>query len=155
MLLRLTIFCTLSMLAIVPALSQQAAVKSNGYLSFQCNGILYTADTTHARGYAVKQTGTAFLSAANSQNMVINMQWEKLTGPGTYLITKAAGKAEFTINHKTFFLKQSEDYVKVIISSIKQQGPFLLLKGTFEGQLYDKNGNRINITHGKFETIHL
>jgi hypothetical protein len=153
--IRLILCITFIALTAIRGLPQQSTINSSGYLTFLCDGILYTADTTHARGYAIKQTGTAFISAANAENMVINLQWEKMTGPGTYFITAGNGKAEFTINHKTSLPKQPEDYVKVIISSVKQHGVFLLLKGTFEGKLHDKGGNPVKITDGKFETVYL
>ena len=133
----------------------QQTIKSIGSLAFQCNGQLYTADSTHARGYAIKQSSVAYLNAANSENLVINIEWKNVKAPGTFFINNKTGKAEFTINHKTYSLKQPDDYLKIVIRSIKQQGSFLLLTGTLEGQLQDKNGNKVRITEGRFETITL
>lgn len=130
-------------------------VKTSGILNFKCNGQLFVADSTHARGYALKQNGTAFLKAANAANIVLSVEWNGLKGTGVYTITAKEGKAEFTINHKTYGIKDAADYVKINISSIKQSGSFLLLSGNFEGQLQDKSGNKIKITEGKFETTSL
>jgi hypothetical protein len=127
---------------------------SVGALSFKANGQLFTADPTHARGYAVKQTTLAFINGAN-ENMVIGIEWKGVKGAGTYSIDTRAGKAEFTIDHKTYFPKQAGDYLKVTVKAAKQQGAFLLLTGTFEGQLQDRNGNKVKIESGAFETVSL
>ena len=128
--------------------------RSVGALHFQANGQLYTADTTHARGYAVKQTTQAYINGANRE-MVIGIEWKGVKGPGIFSIDTRAGKAEFTINHKSYFPKQAGDFIKITVLSAKQQGAFLLLNGTFEGQLQDRNGNRLKITAGIFETLSL
>ncbi len=127
-------------------------VNSIGALSFKCNGQLYTADSTHARGYAVKQTTLAYINGANTDNMVIGIEWKGMKGVGTFYVSNKEGKAEFTINHKTYYVKDEGDYVKVVISIAKEQGAFFLLNGTFEGQLQDKSGNKVKITEGKIQT---
>jgi hypothetical protein len=127
-------------------------VKSVGSLTFFFNGQLYEADSIHARGYAVKQTSAAYVNGANSDNMIANMEWKEVKAAGTFFINSKSGKAEFAINHKSYSIKQTDDYLKIVISHVKQQGPFLLLSGTFEGQLQDKNGNKVKITNGRFET---
>jgi hypothetical protein len=130
-------------------------IKSVGSLTFRCNGRLYTADSTHARGYAVKQTSVAYINGANSETMVIDIEWKGVKKPGTFLLNSKGSKAEFTINLKTYSLKQAGGWLKIVISSVKQQGSFVLLSGTFEGQLQDKNGNKAEITEGRFETVAL
>jgi hypothetical protein len=127
---------------------------STGSLSFRANGQLYTADSTHARGYAVKQTSLAFINGANN-NMVIGAEWKGVKGPGIYSIDTRAGKAELSIDHKTYYAKQAGDYLKITIKTARQQGAFLLLNGTFEGQLQDRNGNKVKIEAGVFETTAL
>jgi hypothetical protein len=124
---------------------------SKGILRFQANGQLFTADSTHARGYAVKQTSLAYINGANNE-MVIGIEWNGVKGPGIYSIDTRNGKAEFSINHKSYYPLQAGDYVKITVREAKQQGAFLLLNGTFEGQLQDRNGNRLKITAGSFET---
>jgi hypothetical protein len=136
-------------------LSATAGVPgSRGTLRFQANGQLYTADSTHARGYAVQQTTLAYINGANG-DMVIGIEWKGVKGPGIFSIDTRSGKAEFTINHKSYFPKQAGDFIKITVLSAKQQGAFLLLNGTFEGQLQDRNGNRLKITAGIFETLSL
>lgn len=133
----------------------QAGSRSLGSLSFRCNGEFYAADSTHARAYAVKQTSVAYINGANKENMVASIEWKAVKGPGQFVIDKQNGKVEFTINHKTYLLTGAGDYIKIMISKVKQQDSFLLLSGTFEGQLQDKSGNKIKITEGIFETLGL
>jgi hypothetical protein len=153
---RMTIYKQILLLFWIPWLL--GAIPANplslGTLHFQANGQLYTADTTHARGYAVKQTTLAYINGANSE-MVIGIEWKGVKGPGVYSIDTRAGKAEFTINHTNYFPKQTGDYLTIRVLSAKQRGAFLLLNGTFEGQLQDRNGNKLKITAGIFETLSL
>jgi hypothetical protein len=149
-------YLNILMLLWIPGLLSAFAGKpgSIGTLHFQANGQLYTADSTHARGYAVKQTTLAYINGANGE-MVIGIEWKGVKGPGVYSIDTRAGKVEFTINHKSYFPKEAGDYLTIKVLSVKQQGAFLLLNGTFEGQLQDRNGNKLKITAGIFETLSL
>ncbi len=133
----------------------QSSVKSSGMLHFKSNGQLYVADNSHARGYALQQNGSAFLRAANTENMIIDVQWDNLKAAGEYIVVKDKGTAQFTVAHKTYSLLQQGDYVKILVSSIKSSGAFLLLQGKFEAKLHDKNGNELNVTEGRFETFNL
>lgn len=137
------------------ALSQMAKNNSLGSLSFKCNGIVYKADSTHARAYAVKQTGHAFLNGANTDNMIITLEWNGYTNIGKYILRSENGKAGVTINNKTYTLRQASDYFKIEVRQSKLNGSFLLLTGVFEGQLHDKIGNEIKITNGQIETFKL
>src|SRR5690349_12548717 len=133
-------YLNILMLLWVPCLLSATAgpPESLGTLRFQANGQVFTADTTHARGYAVQQTTLAYINGA-SADMVIGIEWKGVKGPGIYSIDTRAGKAEFTINHKSYYPKQAGDFLKITVLSVKQQGAFLLLNGTFEGQLQDRN----------------
>lgn len=144
------------LLLLLPFLLSAKSVdqRSLGALRFQANGQAFIADSTHARGYAVKQTTLAYINGA-SGDMVVGVEWKGVKGPGAYLINTSEGKAEFTINHKSYIPAAPGDYLKVTLTSVKQQGAFLLLNGTFEGQLQDRSGNKLKITAGTFETISL
>ncbi len=87
--------------------------------------------------------------------MVVGVEWKGVKGPGTFSLDTREGKAEFSIDHKTFYLKQAGDYLKITVKAVKQQGAFLLLNGTFEGQLQDRNGNKVKIEAGVFATTNL
>ena len=128
---------------------------SNGSLSFKLNGKLYTADSSHARGYANKQTMQAYINGANSEDMVMGIEIKNLKGTGVYMISSNTGKVDFTINHKTYTVLKPGDYLTITVTAVKQQSSFLLLNGLFEGSLQDKLGNKVLITEGRFETIQL
>jgi hypothetical protein len=155
----MNIFLKIALVLFIPcqvaAGASPLTVRSVGALVFKCNGQLYIADSTHARGYAVKQTSAAYINGANSETMVIDIEWKGVKGPGTFFINSKESNAEFTINHKTYSLKQPGAYLKIVIVRATQQGSFVLLSGTFEGQLQDKNGNKATITEGRFETVTL
>ncbi|MBI1781394.1 MAG: hypothetical protein HYR66_08490 [Sphingobacteriales bacterium] len=125
---------------------------SKGSLSFKLNGKLYIADSSHARGYVNKQTMQAYINGANSEDMVMGIEFNGVNAKGTFTLTNTNGKVDFTIQHKTYTIAKPGDYLKVTITNIKQQGSFLLLDGSFEGSLQDKLGTKVLITEGKFET---
>lgn len=126
--------------------------SSKGSLSFKLNGKMYIADSSHARGYVNKQTMQAYINGANSEDMVIGIEFSGLNVKGTFTLCNTNGKVDFTIQHKTYSIVKPGDYLKLTITNIKQQGSFLLLDGSFEGSLQDKLGNKALITEGKFET---
>lgn len=128
---------------------------SRGALSFKLNGKLYVADTSHARGYTVKQTMQAIINGANSEDMVMDIEFKNNYTKAIYTINNVNGKVDFTIQHKTYSVTKPGDYLKVTITAVKQQDAFILLNGLFEGQLEDKQGEKAVITEGKFETISL
>lgn len=128
---------------------------SKGSLSFKLNGKMYIADSSHARGYVNKQTMQAYINGANSEDMVMGIEFSGVNGKGTFTLSNTNGKVDFTIQHKTYSLVKPGDYLKLTITNIKQQGSFLLLNGVFEGSLQDKLGNKALITEGKFETTQL
>ena len=139
----------------MPVLPQQEKGRSKGTLSFRYNNQLYVADSSHARAYVLKSDSTAFISGSNSENMVMDVQWKHFKAAGNYTITMMNGKAEFTIEHKTYTLSQNRDFVKVTVASVKTAGSFLLLTGSFEALLHDKNGNAVPVKEGKFTTYTL
>lgn len=128
---------------------------SKGSLSFKLNGKLYVADSSHARGYVNKQTMQAYINGANSEDMVMGIEFSGVNTKGIVTLTNTNGKVDFTILHKTYSIVKPGDYLKLTIINIKQQGSFLLLYGMFEGSLQDKLGNKALITEGKFETTSL
>lgn len=128
---------------------------SKGSLSFKLNGKIYIADSSHARGYVNKQTMQAYINGANSEDMVMGIEFSGVSSKGTFMLNNTKGKIDFTIQHKTYTVLKPGDYLRVTVTGIKQQGSFLLLSGVFEGSLQDKLGNKALITEGKFETINL
>jgi len=135
--------------------AQEAGIKTRGSFSLKAGGVLFKADSTYSRGYSLRQSDEAFISAANKENMLLDVKWNGFRGTGIYVISRGKGEAELMLNLKTYRLVQPDDYLKITITGVKKTGSFVLLNGIFEGRLQDKKNNKIMITDGKFETISL
>lgn len=129
---------------------------SKGAMSFHFNNHLYTANPVHAKGYAMKQTGYGFINAASSdEGFLVGIELF-VKGKGGYSIKRDEdGKINFTINNVMYWVRMPGDYLNVEITGVRQAGPLLLLDGTFEGVVEDKEGNKAKVTDGKFSTISL
>jgi hypothetical protein len=126
---------------------------SKGSLSFKLNGQLYTADPTHAKGYAMAQTGLGYINGANSATGILIGMELFVKGKGEIMVRgDKNGKVNFTINGVTYWVRVTGDYLKIVITDTKQMGSLMLLSGTFEGVLEDKDGHKVQITEGKFST---
>lgn len=131
-------------------------LQSKGVLAFKHNGQLFTADAAYARGYAVAATQTGYLTAANSSNMVLNIEKAGMIKPGLYkLVPTQKSKCSITVNSTTYFLKEESDYLLINITVVREEGNMILLTGSFEGKLHDKKGNSAVITEGNFTTHNL
>jgi hypothetical protein len=139
-------------LCVFYGLAQETGIKTKGAISLKAGGIIYKADSTHSRGYGMRQSDKAFISAANKENMLLDVKWNGFRGTGIYVITRGKGEAELMLNLKTYSMIQADDYLKITITSVKEKGALLLLNGIFEGRLQDKKNNKVIITEGKFET---
>jgi len=134
----------------------QPAHQSRGSLSFQINKQLFEAESAHARAYAVMNTSVGYLSAANQENMILNVEAEGLVKPGSLTLTKAgAGSCTLTLKHVEFGLNETDDYLRITVTNSKTENQMILLSGSFEGRLHDKKGNEIVIRDGRFKTDHL
>ncbi len=133
-------------------LAQETGIKTKGAISLKAGGIIYKADSTHSRGYGMRQSDKAFISAANKENMLLDVKWNGFRGAGTYVIYRGKGEVELMLNLKSYTLLQPDDYLKVTIKGVREKGALLLLNGIFEGRLQDKKNNKVIITEGRFET---
>jgi len=133
-------------------LAQESGIKTRGSLSLKAGGVFFKADSTHSRGYGMKQSDKVFVSAANKENMLLDVKWSGFRGTGAYVISKGKGEAELILNLKTYTLVQPDDYLKITITGVREKGALLLLNGIFEGRLQDKKNNKVIITEGRFET---
>lgn len=132
--------------------------ESRGTLSFKLNGQFFEADPANAKAWTGKGVPLAILKATNNQGLDVSMQVEDMTGEGTYKLNcDSRGGISITVNGKTYGLHKAmkEDYLNVVITDIKTVGPVLLLSGTFEAVLDDNNGNKVQITEGRFITEHI
>lgn len=131
----------------------QVKKASKGTMSFKINGQSYTADPTHAKGYAMAQTGLGYINGANSATGILIGLELFVKAKGEYVIKgDKDGKVNFTINGVMYWVRSSGNYLKIVITETKQLGSLLLLNGTFEGSLEDKDGHKAQITEGKFST---
>jgi hypothetical protein len=129
--------------------------QSVGSLSFKLNGEFFEADPAHAKAWTGAGVPLAILSAKNDKGLSVSMQVHNMKGEGVYkLDSDSKGGMNITVNGKTYGIRSvmKDDYLNVVISDIKTLGAVLLLSGTFEGVLEDKDGNKVQITEGKFTT---
>ena len=93
--------------------------------------------------------------ARNDKGLSVSMQIQNMTGEGTYKLDgDSKGSVNFTINGKTYWTRSvmGDNYLNVTVTSTKNQATVILLSGIFEGVLEDKDGNKVQITEGKFTT---
>lgn len=138
-----------------PSRPATGAHKSVGSLSFKLNGKLFEADPAHAKAWMTTQSPLAMLMAKNDKGLSVSMQLYNIQGEGNYKIDgDRKGTLNFTINEKTYWTRSvmGDDYLNVVITSTKSQATVILLSGTFEGVLEDKDKNKVLITEGKFIT---
>lgn len=129
--------------------------KSVGSLSFKLNGELLEADPARSKAWTTTQVPLAMLMARNDKGLSVSMQIQGMVGEGEYKLDgDSKGSVNFTVNGKTYWTRSvtGDNYLNVKITSIKNQATVLLLSGTFEGVLEDKDGNKVQITDGKFTT---
>ena len=134
------------------AVAQENTLRTKGYLTFKADNVIYKADSTHSRGYALPHARRAFLSAANKANMLFDAKWNNLKSTGDYVLYKGKGEVEVTIQHKRYKLMHPDDYLKITITEIKEKGTLQMLQGFFEGRLHNDDGNMLRISEGKFNT---
>lgn len=129
--------------------------KSVGSLSFKLNGELFEADPSRVKAWTTSQVPLAMLMARNDKGLSVSMQIYNITGEGDYKLDgDSKGSVNFTINEKTYWTRSvtGDNYLNVKITSTKNQATVVLLSGTFEGVLEDKDRNKVQITEGRFTT---
>ena len=134
--------------------STPSLMKGKGTLSFKLNGRIYNSDSTQTKCWT---TATVPLAMLWAKGNVINISWQiqSIQGKGTYKIDKdSKGSINFTIGDKIYWVRKTDgsNYLNIVITGIKDLYSVRLLSGTFEGVLEDKDGNKVQITEGKFAT---
>lgn len=127
--------------------------KSVGSLSFKLNGEFFEADPARVKAWTTTQVPLAMLMAKNDKGLSVSMQLMNIKGEGAYKLDgDSKGSVNFTVNGKTYWTRSvmGDNYLNVSITSTKSQATVILLSGTFEGVLEDKDGNKVQITEGKF-----
>ena len=129
--------------------------ESRGTLSFKLNGELFEADPANAKAWTGTGVPLALLTGKNDKGLSVSMQMQNFKGEGSYkLDSDRNGGMSITVNGKTYGIRSvmKDDYLNVVITGSKTLGPVLLLSGIFEGVLEDKDGNKVQITEGRFTT---
>ena len=128
-----------------------------GSLSFKANGTLYQADPAHAKAFSNAQMPAAMIMARNDNGLTVSVQFG-YTKEGAYKIDRdGKGTVGFTINNAMYWVRMPSngEYLTINITKAQTIGNVILLSGTFEGVLEDKDGNKITITDGQFTTDNL
>jgi len=134
--------------------SDPSLMKGKGNLSFKLNGQLYKTDSTQTKCWTTSTVPLAMLWAKGN-GLNISWQIQNMQGLTTYRIDKdSKGSINFTIGNKTYWVRKVDgsNYLNIVITGIKDLYSVKLLSGTFEGVLEDKDGNKVQITEGKFTT---
>jgi hypothetical protein len=129
--------------------------QGKGSLSFKLDGQYYEADPAHVKAFSNSQIPMGMLMARNNNGLSVSMQINNMHGEGTYKMDgDKKGTLNFTINGKTYWTRSvtGKNYLDLVITSTTSIGTVILLNGTFEGLLEDKDGNVVHITEGKFTT---
>ena len=83
------------------------------------------------------------------------MQIKNITGAGSYKLDgDDKGTVHFTVNVNTYFTKgeKGENFLNLNVTNTKGDSTMILLSGTFDGVLEDKDGKKLQITEGVFST---
>ena len=127
--------------------------KGKGSLSFKLDGQLYETDPQRTKCWTTTTIPLAMLMA-RGDGLSISWQMGYTENEKNYKLDgDKKGTINFTIGKKTYWTRRRGDnYLNIIITEIKDKYSVRLLSGTFEGVLEDKEGNKVQITEGKFVT---
>ena len=126
--------------------------RGKGSLSFKLDGTLYETDRQRTKCWATSSIPLAMLMARGDD---VNVSWQMgyTANQKSYKLDgDKKGTINFTIGKKTYWTRKSDNYLNITITGIKDKASVQLLSGTFEGVLEDKEGNKVQITEGRFVT---
>jgi hypothetical protein len=127
--------------------------KGKGSLSFKLDGQLYETDPLHTKCWTTVNIPLAMLMSKGDNGLRVSWQMGYKEGTKSYKLNgDKDGTVNFTVGGKTYWTKLSRDYLNITITEIKDKYSVRLLSGTFEGVLEDKDGNKVQITEGRFVT---
>jgi hypothetical protein len=134
--------------------SSPSLMKGKGTLSFKLNGRTWQSDSTQTKCWTSDKTPIAILWASG-KDVRVSWQIQNITGKATYHIDKDnKGTINITTGNKTYWIRKTDgsNYLNVTITDIREVYGVKLLSGTFEGIVEDKDGNKMQLTAGKFTT---
>jgi len=132
----------------------QNITKGKGSLSFKMDGQLYNTDPQSTKCWSTSNVPLAMLMA-KGEDLSISWQMGYSAATNTYKLDgDNAGTVNFTIGKKTYWTRSGtgDNYLNIKITGTKDKYSVILLSGTFEGVLEDKDGNKVQITEGNFVT---
>jgi hypothetical protein len=137
-----------------PKSTRPNGTRGKGSLSFKLNGQLYETDPSKTKCWSTTTIPLAMLMA-RGEGLNISWQMGYTKGQSDYKLEgDKQGTINFTIGNKTYWTRRvtGANYLDIKITSAKNYYNVILLSGTFEGILEDKDGNKVQITEGKFVT---
>jgi hypothetical protein len=132
----------------------KSITQGKGTLSFKLDGQLYQTDPKRTKCWSTTTVPLAMLMAYGN-GLSISWQMGYTTGQSAYKLDgDKKGTINFTIAGKTYWTRSvmGDNYLDIKITNTKDKYSVILLSGTFEGILEDKDGNKVRITEGKFVT---
>ncbi len=131
----------------------KSMMQGNGIVSFKLDGQLYETDPTTTKCWTTSSIPLAMMMA-KGKDMSVSWQIQHTKGWDNYKIdSDAKGTVGFKIGEKMYWVRsRGSNYLNIQITSTKNIGTVLLLSGTFDGVLEDKDGNKVQVTEGKFTT---
>jgi len=128
--------------------------RGKGSLSFKLDGQLYETDPQRTKCWSTSSIPLAMLMARGDE-LSVSWQMGYTADQKSYKLDgDKKGTINFTIGKKTYWTKSvmGDNYLNITITGIKDKFGVQLLSGTFEGVLEDKEGNKVQITEGRFVT---
>lgn len=135
--------------------SKSGSTIFTGVFSFKANGELITAESDKVKSWTTTQFPIGIIIASNKNGLFVSMQIKNMTGAGSYKLDgDDKGTVHFTVNGHTYFTKgeKGENVLNLNVTNTKGDSTMILLSGTFDGVLEDKDGNKLQITEGVFST---
>jgi hypothetical protein len=132
----------------------KSITQGKGTLSFKLDGQVYETDPTRTKCWSTSNVPLAMLMAKGDE-LSVSWQMGYTSGQSSYKLDgDSKGTINFTIAGKTYWTRSvtGDNYLDIKITSVKDKYSLKLLSGTFEGVLEDKDGNKVQITEGKFIT---
>jgi hypothetical protein len=128
--------------------------RGKGSLSFKLDGQLYETNPQRTKCWTTSAIPLAMLMAFGD-GLSVSWQMGYSAEQKSYKLDgDKKGTINFTIGKKTYWTKSvmGDNYLNITITDIKDKSGVQLLSGTFEGVLEDKEGNKVQITEGRFVT---
>jgi hypothetical protein len=128
--------------------------RGKGSLSFKLDGQLYETDPQRTKCWTTSGIPLAMLMARGDE-LSVSWQMGYAANQKSYKLDgDKKGTINFTIGEKTYWTRSvmGDNYLNITITDIKNKYSVRLLSGTFEGVLEDKEGNKVQITEGRFVT---